>query len=52
MFVPYIVWESDPKGLKERMEAFLQMADRSGISMMPILFDDCAFAGREPYLGR
>ena len=52
VFMPYIVWEADPDGLKERLDAFLAMADQSGISMMPILFDDCAFAGKEPYLGK
>ena len=52
VFVPYIVWESDPGGLLERMDSFLAIAAKVGVSMMPILFDDCAFAGREPYLGR
>ena len=52
VFMPYIVWESDSDGLKRRMGDFLTMADRAGISMIPILFDDCAFAGKEPYLGK
>ena len=52
VFMPYIVWESDPRGLKERIQLFLSTAEKSGISMVPILFDDCAFAGREPYLGK
>ena len=52
VFMPFIVWDSDPQGLLGRVEVFLRLADRAGISMMPILFDDCAFAHREPYLGR
>lgn len=52
VFMQYIVWEADPTGLKDRMDAVLSLADRNGISMMPILFDDCAFADRDPYLGK
>lgn len=34
------------------MEEFLQLAEKHHISVMFILFDDCAFAGKEPYLGK
>jgi len=46
------VWKSDPAGLKERLNKFLTVAGGHGFRVMLVLFDDCAFAGREPYLGR
>jgi len=51
LFVQYLVWEADPWGLLERFDQVLQVASRQGLSVMPVFFDDCAFAGREPYLG-
>jgi hypothetical protein len=51
VFLPYIVWENDSDGFLARLEEFLAIAARHGLSMMPILFDDCAFAGKEPYSG-
>lgn len=52
VFLQFIVWEADPEGQKERLETFLRLADAAGISMMPILFDDCRFDDRDPYPGR
>ncbi len=52
VFVQYLVWQHDPAGQKERMERFLSLADSHGISTMFVLFDDCAFSGKQPYLGR
>ena len=46
VFLNFVVWREDPAGLKERFAQFLRLADRHGISVMPILFDDCNFAGR------
>ena len=51
IFLQYLVWESDPEGLLERLDAFLAAAGQCGISVLPTLFDDCAFSGKEPYLG-
>ena len=51
VFLQYLVWKADPEGLKDRMHTFLAVADRHGIRTMFILFDDCAFAGKAPYLG-
>ena len=51
VFLPFLVWDADPAGLLERLDAFLAIADASQIATLPILFDDCAFAGKEPYLG-
>lgn len=51
VFLQYIVWKDDPDGIKSRFNAFLSIAAKHGINIMPILFCDCAFAGREPYSG-
>ena len=51
VFVQYLVWEADPDGLLGRLDQFLALADAAGLGTLPIPFDDCAFAGRAPYLG-
>lgn len=52
VFLQYIVWNADPAGFIERLDKFLSIAHSRGISTTPILFDDCCFAGKEPFLGR
>ena len=47
----YLVWESDPTGLIQRMNQFLSIASSDQISTTFTLFDDINFAGKEPYLG-
>ena len=51
VFVQYLVWESDAVGLVGRMGRFLDLAWACGISTIFTLFDDCAFSGKQPYLG-
>jgi len=51
VFVQYLVWEADPEGLLTRFDQFLNTAESYGISVLPVLFDDCAFSGKQPYLG-
>ncbi|MCL1794697.1 MAG: glycoside hydrolase family 5 protein [Oscillospiraceae bacterium] len=51
VFLQYIVWEKERDGFLETFGDFCKIARSNGISVMPILFDDCAFAGKEPYLG-
>jgi hypothetical protein len=51
VFLPFIVWWHEREGFLERFGAFLEAAAVNGVSVMPILFDDCAFAGKEPYYG-
>jgi hypothetical protein len=54
-FLQYIVWKHDPAGFKKRFEQFLALADKHGISVMPVLFDDCAFGDpqqMDPSLGK
>ncbi len=41
VFLNYVVWEADADGLKKRFNRFLAIADKLGIRVMPILFDDC-----------
>jgi hypothetical protein len=48
----FLVWLDDPAGLRARLDRFLGIGARRGIRTMLCLFDDCAFSGREPYLGR
>lgn len=52
VFLQYIVWLDNPEGLKKRIDQFLNLADKHGFSTMFILFDDCAFSGKQPYLGK
>ena len=52
VFVQYLVWKDDAEGLKKRIDKFLSIAHSHGISTMMILFCDCSFAGKEPYLGK
>ena len=51
VFLQYLVWEHDGDGLLHRLDLFLNAAHERGLSVLPILLDDCAFSGRLPYLG-
>ncbi len=51
VFVQHLVWRDDPRAMRDRLDTFLSLADGHGISTVPILYDDCAFAGKEPHLG-
>jgi alpha-L-fucosidase 2 len=51
VFLNFVVWQADPEGLKARFDRFLELAAEQGLSVMPVLFDDCAFAGKEPQAG-
>jgi hypothetical protein len=46
------VWKHDPDGLKKRLDRFLAIAAKHRVSVMFCFFDDCAFAGKQPYLGK
>ena len=52
VFLNFVVWREDAAGLKKRFADFLKIAERHGISVMPILFDDCNFAGRVAARGK
>jgi hypothetical protein len=36
-----LAWQADPKGFKERMDKFLQIADSHKIKILFVFFDDC-----------
>lgn len=55
VFVQYLVWKHDPDGLKKRLDRFLSIGGKLGLSATLVLFDDCAFGDppqTEPYLGK
>ena len=52
VFIQYLVWEDDPDGFCDRLDKFLGVADKHGMTVIPVLFDDCAFGDKlDPYLG-
>lgn len=51
VFLQFLVWDADRTGFLARLERFLEIAARNGLAVVPILFDDCAFSGKQPYLG-
>ncbi len=51
VFLQYLLWKANKKELFECFEVFLDISNRYGIKVMPVLFDDCAFSFKEPYLG-
>jgi hypothetical protein len=55
VFLQYIVWKNDPAAFKKNFRLFLDLALAHHISVMPVLFDDCAFGQPvelDPYLGK
>ena len=55
VFVQYLVWKHDPSGLKQRLDSFLALASKHGLTTTLVLFDDCAFgdpAQTEPHLAK
>lgn len=52
IFLPFIVWEEDAAGMKSRLDNFLDVAADLGFRSVPVFFDDCAFSGAEPRLGK
>jgi len=49
VFLQYLVFEAYPDEFLERFEVFLELCEKHGLSVMPVLFDDC---GGEPKLGK
>lgn len=50
VYLHNLLWEDDPKGLLERMDAYLAIADKHGIKTMFVLFDSCW--NPDPKLGK
>ncbi len=51
VFLQYLVWEADPAGVRARLDQFLAIAAGCGLRTILCLFDDCAFSGKQPFLG-
>jgi hypothetical protein len=51
VFLQYLVWREEGKVFEGNFERFLGIAGKNNITVLPIFFDDCAFAGKEPFLG-
>lgn len=49
VFLQYVVYEDDAPSFRDRFGAFLELAGRHGLSVLPVLFDDCWLP--EPHLG-
>jgi hypothetical protein len=49
VFLQYVVYEDDAASFRDHFEAFLALADRHDLSVLPVLFDDCWLF--EPFLG-
>jgi len=45
------VWRHDADGFLERLDKFLELAQRNGMRVVPILFDDLNLAGADPVVG-
>jgi hypothetical protein len=41
VYLHHLAWEVDPEGFKNRVDQYLSIADRHGISTLFVLFDDC-----------
>src|SRR5215467_706536 len=41
VFLPYIVWDHDSEGLRQRIDAFLAIASKHHIRTVLVLFDSC-----------
>jgi hypothetical protein len=50
VFIQFLAYEADPAGVLARFEALLELGSRRGLSVMPVLFDDCWLP--EPFLGQ
>lgn len=47
----YVVWAMDPDGFIDRMETFLDLAEKHDLRVVFVLFDDKNFAKRDPFTG-
>jgi hypothetical protein len=52
VFLQYLVWREERELFLRNFDRFLDIAGKNAITVLPILFDDCAFAGKEPFMGK
>jgi len=52
VYLHYTVWKNDPSGFNDRIDKFLNISSRHGISVIFIFFDDCwnpePVSGKQP----
>jgi len=52
VYLHHVAWEVDSQGFKDRLDKFMQIADRHGIKTIFVFFDDCwnpdYKAGKQP----
>ena len=46
MFLPFHIWYHEKKDFLDRLDSFLEELAARGITMMPVLFNDCVGFGR------
>lgn len=46
MFLPFHIWYHEKKDFMDRLDSFLEELASRGITMMPVLFNDCVGFGR------
>ncbi len=51
VFLQEQVFANEGERFLVTLDRFLDLASRHGLGVVPILFDDCAFAGKSPYYG-
>lgn len=52
VFLSYVVWKNEGSVFEKNFDNFLQIAADAGFTVVPILFDDCAFDnGSDPVYG-
>jgi len=51
VFLSYVVWEADGQRFLDNFNWFVRLCADNRISVMPNLFDDCAFGKSEPVVG-
>ncbi len=47
----YVVWENDRDGFMDRLNEFMEVADKHDLVVVPVMFDDKNLAGDEPFYG-
>ena len=52
VFLQFIVWENEREVFMKNLADFCDIAEECGLSVMPVLLDDCRFAMKDPYLGK
>ena len=48
MFLPFFAWYLDGDGFFDKLDKLLSALDEAGITMMPVLFNDCVGFGPKP----